>query len=86
MWDMPTIPKQSNPGVRESMVPRMDELAERADVVHGDKVLGRPSADSDVAGFVKARDAIKPKVTPEKPAPVVESSAPKTWKPPRKKR
>src|SRR6201995_1516791 len=51
MWDMPTIPKQSNPGVRESMVPRMDELAERADVVHGDKVLGRPSADSDVAGF-----------------------------------
>lgn len=82
-WDMPSIPKAGKKPISESMIPASDDLAEAADVVHGQKMLGQEMNQADVGRFTKLRDQVKagnkPKEFPEEPKSAV------TVRPPRKK-
>lgn len=86
-WDMPSIPKAGKKPISESMIPASDDLAEAADVVHGQKMLGQEMNPTDVEKFVGLRDKVKAGNKPkEEFAPEAESAVmPKTVRPPRKK-
>jgi hypothetical protein len=59
VWEMPSIPKAGKTPISESLIPASDDLAEAADVVHGQKMLGRGMNEKDVEKFVGLRDKVK---------------------------
>lgn len=89
VWEMPSIPKAGKSPISESLIPAADDLAEAADVIHGQKMLGKDLKSEDVNKFVKLRDQVKAgsKKEPAEPFPAEEvSQVVKTVRPPRGKR